>query len=66
MSASIPQQGATLPLLSAAEIAVILHVSLRTVRRFIASNELEAVRIGRSVRVQESALQAFIERSARR
>lgn len=61
---SVPPISAN-PLLTASEVAVTLHVSLRTVRRLIASNELEAVQIGRSVRVQNSVLQAFIERSAR-
>ena len=61
---SVPPISAN-PLLTAAEVGVILHVSLRTVRRLIASNELEAVQIGRCVRVQNSVLQAFIERSAR-
>ena len=54
------------PLLTAAEVASILHLSLRTVRRLIASNELETVRIGRSIRVQERALQGFIAQRARR
>jgi excisionase family DNA binding protein len=66
MSAPSPPPTLANPLLTASEVAVILHVSLRTVRRLITSNELEAVRIGRSVRVQDSVLQAFIERSARR
>lgn len=62
---SVPPISAN-PLLTTSEVADLLHVSLRTVRRLIASNELEAVRIGRCVRVQDSVLQAFIERSARR
>ena len=53
-------------LLTASEVADILHVSLRTVRRLIASHELETVRIGRSVRVEDSTLQAFIARGARK
>lgn len=62
---SVPPISAN-PLLTASEVAVILHVSLRTVRRLIASNELEAVRIGSSVRVQDSVLQAFIAKGTRR
>lgn len=56
----------TTPLLTAAEVASILHLSLRTVRRLIASNELETVRIGRSIRVQDNVLHAFIAQRARR
>ncbi len=66
MSGASPQQPAMTALLTASEVAVILHVSLRMVRRLIASNELKAVRIGRSVRVQESVLEAFIAQGARR
>ena len=66
MSAPSPHPTSANPLLTASEVAVILHVSLRTVRRLIASNELEVVRIGRSVRVQASVLQAFIAKGARR
>ena len=54
------------PLLTAAEVADILHLSLRTVRRLIASNELETIRIGRSIRVQDNVLHAFIAQRARR
>lgn len=66
MTTPRPQQPAFTALLTAAEVADILHVSLRTVRRLIASHALEAVRFGRSVRVQESVLRSFIDRSARR
>lgn len=62
---SVPPISAN-PLLTASEVADLLHVSLRTVRRLIASNELKAVRIGRSVRVQASVLRAFIAKGARR
>jgi excisionase family DNA binding protein len=66
MSETSPQHSAMTALLTATEVAGILHVSLRTVRRLIASHELEAVRFGRSVRVQECVLRSFIELGARR
>jgi len=66
MSAPSPLPTSANTLMTTSEIAVTLHVSLCTVRRLIASNELEAVRIGRSVRVQDSVLQAFIAKGARR
>ena len=66
MSTPSPNKPALNPLLTATEVACMLHVSLRTVRRLIASHELPAVRIGRSVRVQDRVIQAFIEKDARR
>jgi excisionase family DNA binding protein len=49
------------PLLTAAEVAEILKVSLRSVRRLIADKELPIVRIGRAVRIRPEALEAMIE-----
>lgn len=54
------------PLMSAADVAHRLKMSLRTIRRKIALNELEVIRFGRTVRVAETALQAFIATRARR
>lgn len=48
------------PLLTVAEVATYLQVSIRTVRRLIASGELEVVRIGRAVRVSEEALNTLL------
>jgi excisionase family DNA binding protein len=42
-------------LLTAGEVAAELGVSLRTVRRWIATGRLDAVRVGRAVRVPRSA-----------
>jgi excisionase family DNA binding protein len=39
-------------------------VSLRTVRRLVARGDLGVLRIGRSVRVSPSDLEAFLARSA--
>lgn len=54
-----------LRLLTAQDVADQLHVSLRTVRRLTSSGALLTIRIGRSVRVTEAVLRAFIEASAR-
>lgn len=48
-------------LLTAAETAGILHVSLRSVRRLIADGKLPIVRVGRLVRVRPGALAALID-----
>ena len=48
------------PLLNVAEVATYLQVSIRTVRRLIASGELEVIRIGRAVRVSEAALNTLL------
>ena len=66
MSAPSSHQPALNLLLKASEVADILRVSLRTVRRLIASGELGIVRVGRCVRVHESVLQAFIAKRAKR
>jgi excisionase family DNA binding protein len=42
------------------EVATRLSVSIRTVERLIASGELRAVRVRRSVRVTPEALDAYI------
>lgn len=52
------------PLLSPQRTADRLNVSLKTVRRLIASGSLPAYRIGRQFRISEEALAHFI--SARR
>lgn len=44
------------------EVAAILGVSARTVRRMIARGELVACRLGRSVRVHPDDLAAYIDR----
>lgn len=43
-----------------AEVADLLEVSTRTVHRWIVSGEIKAHRFGRSVRIAESDLSAFI------
>jgi excisionase family DNA binding protein len=62
MSGPTPPRTARAPLLTAAEVAEILHISLRSVRRLVAEGKLPIVRIGRAVRVRPEALEAMIER----
>ncbi|HWV27856.1 MAG TPA: helix-turn-helix domain-containing protein [Aeromicrobium sp.] len=49
--------------LTVAEVAAQMRVSKMTVYRLVHSGELEAVRVGRSFRVPEDAVQAFLEKS---
>jgi excisionase family DNA binding protein len=47
------------------EGAEMLSVSLRTLDTLIATNQLKAIRIGRSVRIPLDALQEFLKRDHR-
>jgi excisionase family DNA binding protein len=47
-------------LLTAKQVAEILNVSVRTVRRLIVQKKLAVVRIGKAVRVTPEALAALI------
>ena len=49
--------------LTVAEVASQMRVSKMTVYRLVHSGELEAVRVGRSFRVPEPAVQAFLGKS---
>ncbi len=51
----------TSPLLTVAEVADLFRVSSMTVYRLIRSGELPAVRVGRSYRVTQEDLQAYLE-----
>ena len=48
-------------LLTVKDVAEIMCVTTKTVRRWIKSSELEAMRIGRLIRITPDALQQFIE-----
>jgi excisionase family DNA binding protein len=52
------------PLLTVSEVAGILSVSTKTVRRLMARQDLPFVQIGRAVRIQAGALQDFIDGNA--
>jgi excisionase family DNA binding protein len=67
MSCPLPASGQALnrdPLLDLDAVAERLGVSIRTVRRWIASRKLKAVRIGRIVRIREDALAAMLDEFA--
>lgn len=49
--------------LTVAEVAETMRVSKMTVYRLTKSGELPAVRVGRSYRVPEDALEAYLARS---
>jgi excisionase family DNA binding protein len=55
--------GAGLNLLTVAEVATLLRVSKMSVYRLIHSGELEAVRFGRSFRVPNAAVDAYLRQS---
>ena len=48
------------PLLTVEQVAGILNLSVRTVRRLVKDNKLPIVRIGRAVRVRPEVLAALI------
>ena len=61
-SPSDPKQAhQTGTLLTVEDVQNKLQVSIRTVRELTASGRLAVVKIGRSVRVREQDLEAFIE-----
>ncbi len=47
-------------LMTVAEVASQLQVSIRTVRRLIAAEELRAARIGRAIRIRPADLNAYV------
>src|ERR1041384_1968661 len=54
-------QLATVRFLTVAEVARIMRVSKMTVYRLVHSGEMSAVRVGRSYRVPESAVNAYLK-----
>ena len=53
-------RNSNIALLQVEEVAALVRVSTKTVRRWIAANELAVVRLGRNVRVSEAELARFI------
>ena len=49
--------------LTVAEVATIMRVSKMTVYRLVHSGELEAIRVGRSFRVPEQAVNRYLKGS---
>ncbi len=50
--------------LTVAEVAELVRVSRMTVYRLVQAGELPAVRVGKSYRVPEAAVDAFLRRGA--
>jgi excisionase family DNA binding protein len=55
-----PERPAVPHLLTIKDVAERLQMSGRTIHRLVASGGLAVIRIGRSVRVSEAALKAFL------
>ena len=53
-------------LMTVAEVAYQLQVSIRTVRRLITAQELTVVRVGKAVRVRPADLLSFVTAAALR
>ena len=54
------QELADLKFLTVAEVASIMRVSKMTVYRLVKTGELEAIRVGRSFRVPEQAVNQYL------
>ncbi|MGO0576543.1 helix-turn-helix domain-containing protein [Ornithinimicrobium panacihumi] len=57
------RQLAEMTFMTVAEVAAVMRVSKMTVYRLVHSGELPAVRVGRSFRVPEKAVNAYLEDS---
>ena len=55
-----PDRPAAPRLLTVRDVAERLQMSSRTIHRLVANGDLTVVRIGRSVRIREEALKAFL------
>jgi excisionase family DNA binding protein len=53
----------SLKFLTVAEVATQMRVSKMTVYRLVHSGELEAIRVGRSFRVPEHVVEAYLRKS---
>jgi excisionase family DNA binding protein len=56
----LPNPNSIPPLLTVAEVSDRLQVSIRTVRRLIASEKMKALHIGRLIRVTPAAIEAYL------
>ena len=63
MSAATETPRSDVRFLTVAEVASILRVSKMTVYRLVHSGELEAIRVGRSFRVPEQAVNQYLRDS---
>ena len=62
-SVSGPEGRPHVEFLTVAEVAARMRVSKMTVYRLVHGGELEAVRVGRSFRVPDDAVQEYLRRS---
>ena len=62
MTPSKPKPGEPMKFFTVADVAEIVEVATRTVRRWIKRGELPVHRFGTAVRIAESDLRAFIAR----
>jgi len=60
----LPNPNSIPPLLTVAEVSDRLQVSIRTVRRLIASEKIKALRIGRLLRITPAALDSYVTEAA--
>ena len=58
--AAAPRRLQPVPMLTVQEVAAALRVSRQTVYRMVHAEEIPSVRVGRSVRVPETALQRWM------
>lgn len=63
MTDSAPVPLSAIKFLKVTEVATLLRVSRMSVYRLIHAGELEAVRFGRSFRVPEHAVNAYLQQS---
>ncbi|MGN6576174.1 MAG: helix-turn-helix domain-containing protein [Nocardioides sp.] len=63
MASQTPGDISEVKFLTVAEVATVMRVSKMTVYRLVHSGELPAVRVGRSFRVQEDAVNQYLRKS---
>ena len=56
-------RGGVEPLLTVADVAEVLRLSVRSVRRLVDEKLLQVIRIGRAVRVRPEDLRSFLDGS---
>lgn len=66
MLSLVNESGVIGRLMKLGEVAALLSVSRRSVERLIARGELSRSKIGRSLRVPESAVMSYIEQNTKR
>ena len=56
-------RGGVEPLLTIADVAEILRLSVRSIRRLVGEDQLRVIRIGRALRVRREDLRSFLDAS---